>query len=127
MTLTAAQVTMLANWVTAGGTLIAFHPDAQLAGLFGISPIGGTLSNKYILVNTLTGPGVGIVNQSIQYHGPADLYTVNEETNILAKLYTDTTTTSTFPAVTSRSVGTSGGQAIALLRSRKIGCVYPSG
>ena len=124
ITLTATQVTMLTDWVTAGGTLIAFHPDAQLAGLFGISPIGGTLSNKYILVNTSTGPGVGIVNQSIQYHGPADLYTVNEGTNILATLYTDPTTTSTFPAVTSRSVGTSGGQAIAFTYDLAKSVVY---
>ena len=90
--LTAAQVTLLTNWVNAGGTLIAFHPDPQLAGLLGISPAGGTLSDKYLLVNTASGPGLGIVNQTIQFHGPADLYTVNAGTNILAKLYSDAST-----------------------------------
>ncbi len=124
MTLTVAQVTMLSNWVTAGGTLIAFHPDVQLASLLGIAPVGGTLSDKYLLVNTATGPGVGIVNQTIQYHGPADLYTVNQGTNILAFLYTDVATTSTFPAVTSRNVGTSGGQAIAFTYDLAKSVVY---
>ena len=60
--LTAAQVTILTNWVNAGGTLIAFSPDPQLAGLMGITSTGGTLSDKYLLVNTKSGPGVGIVN-----------------------------------------------------------------
>ena len=42
ITLTAAQVTMLTNWVNAGGTLIAFHPDPQLSALLGITSAGGT-------------------------------------------------------------------------------------
>ena len=57
MTLTAAHVTLLTNWVNAGGTMIAFHPDPQLAGLLGITPAGSTLANKYLLVNTTSGPG----------------------------------------------------------------------
>jgi Domain of unknown function (DUF4082)/Bacterial Ig-like domain/Bacterial Ig domain/Secretion system C-terminal sorting domain len=122
--LTAAQVTMLSNWVTAGGTLIAFHPDPQLATLLGITPNGGTLSDKYLLVNTSSGPGVGIVNQTIQYHGPANLYSANAGTNILATIYTDATTASTFPAITSRTVGTSGGQAIAFAYDLAKSVVY---
>ena len=111
--LTAAQVTLLTNWVNAGGTLIAFSPDSKLAGLLGITATGSTLNDRYLLVNTASGPGVGIVNQTIQYHGSADLYTVNGGTNILATLYSDVSTATTYPAVTSRNVGSSGGQAIA--------------
>ena len=37
MTLTAAQATMLTNWVTAGGKLVAMRPDSQLAGLLGLT------------------------------------------------------------------------------------------
>lgn len=111
--LTAAQVDLLTNWVNAGGTIIVFHPDPQLAGLLGITPAGGTLSDKYLQVVTDSGPGKGIVNQTIQFHGPADLYTVNAGTNILARLYSDASTATGYPAVTSRSVGTLGGQAIA--------------
>jgi hypothetical protein len=122
--LTATQVTMLTNWVNAGGTLIAFSPDPQLAGLLGITSVGGTLSDKYLLVNTNTGPGVGIVNQTIQYHGSADLYTVNTGTNILATLYSDTSTATIYPAVTSRSVGTLGGTAIAFTYDLAKSVVY---
>ena len=122
--LTAAQVTMLTNWVNAGGTLIAFSPDPQLAGLMGITSTGGTLSDKYLLVNTKTGPGVGIVNQTIQYHGSADLYTANTGTNILATLYSDTVTATIYPAVTSRSVGTLGGTAIAFTYDLAKSVVY---
>ena len=122
--LTAAQVTMLSNWVTAGGTLIAFHPDPQLAALMGITPVAGTLSDKYLLVKSDSGPGVGIVNQTIQFHGPANLYSVNAGTNVLASIYTDITTASSFPAVTSRNVGTSGGQAVAFAYDLAKSVVY---
>ncbi len=37
MPLTGAQVTTLSDWVNAGGNLIAMQPDAQLAGLLGIT------------------------------------------------------------------------------------------
>ena len=37
MPLTAAQVTMLTDWVHAGGNLIAMRPDTQLAGLLGLT------------------------------------------------------------------------------------------
>jgi hypothetical protein len=124
ITLTAAQVSMITTWVNAGGTLIAFHPDHQLASLFGITSSGTTLADKYLLVNTGSGPGVGIVNQTIQYHGPADLYTVNAGTNILATLYSDATTVTGFPAVTSRDVGTLGGQAIAFTYDLAKSVVY---
>src|SRR6185436_5866878 len=50
MTVTAAQVTMLTDWVNAGGTLIAFKPSTLLAPLMGILPATGTLSDKYLLV-----------------------------------------------------------------------------
>ena len=49
MTLTAAQVTTISNWVTAGGKLIAMRPDKKLAGLLGLADAGATLTNGYIL------------------------------------------------------------------------------
>ncbi len=36
---------------------------------------GGTLANAYLQVDTSTGPGAGIVDQTIQFHGTADRYT----------------------------------------------------
>ena len=57
MSLNASQVTMFTDWVNAGGTFIAFKPDADLFGLLGITAAGGTLSDKYLLVNTANGLG----------------------------------------------------------------------
>jgi hypothetical protein len=111
-TLNPAQVTMFSNWVNSGGDLIAMHPDKQLAGLLGLTDASSTLSDSYLLVNTASGPGFGITNQTIQYHGPADLYTLNGATS-LATLYSNATTPTSNPAVTLRNVGTNGGQAAA--------------
>ena len=57
--LTAAQVTMLTDWVNAGGDLIAMRPDKQLAPLLGLTDLGTTLSEGYLLVDTSTPPGCG--------------------------------------------------------------------
>jgi hypothetical protein len=122
--LTPSQVSMLTDWTNAGGTLIAFHPDPQLSGLLGITSTGGTMADKYLRVNTASGPGLGIVNQTIQYHGPADLYTANAGTNVLATLYSDAATATAFPAVSSRDVGTAGGQAIAFTYDLAKSVVY---
>ncbi|MEI9808764.1 MAG: Ig-like domain-containing protein [Bacteroidota bacterium] len=112
MTVTAAQVTLLTNWVNAGGTLIAFKPSALLTPLMGISGASGTLTDKYLLVNTATGPGAGIVNQTIQFHGVANLHTLSGATS-LAALYSAAGTATSNPAVTTRSVGANGGTAVA--------------
>jgi hypothetical protein len=114
--LTSAQVTMFSDWVTAGGNLIAMRPDKQLAGLLGLSDASSTLSNGYLLVNTAAAPGVGIVHETIQFRGPADLYTLNGAASI-ATLYSNATTATSRPAVTLHSVGTSGGQAAAFTYS----------
>ncbi len=108
----AAQATLFSNWVNAGGTFIAFKPASTLSTLLGITSAAGSLSNQYLLINTASGPGKGIVNETIQFHGVADLYTLNGATAI-ATLYSNATTATTFPAVTSRNVGSNGGQAVA--------------
>jgi hypothetical protein len=112
MSVNVAQVTLLTDWVNAGGTLIAFKPDVLLAPLFGISVPGGTLSDKYLLVNTASGPGAGIVDQTMQFHGAANLHTLSGATS-LATLYSDANTPTTNPAVTVSDVGINGGKAIA--------------
>ncbi|HEY6401764.1 MAG TPA: Ig-like domain-containing protein, partial [Blastocatellia bacterium] len=110
--LTSAQVTMLSNWVTAGGNLIAMRPDKQLASLLGITDVSSVQPDAYLLVNTAQEPGAGIVNQTIQYHGPADLYTLDGATAVAA-IYSDRTQITSNPAVTLRSVGANGGHAAA--------------
>ncbi|HEX7254734.1 MAG TPA: LamG-like jellyroll fold domain-containing protein [Gaiellaceae bacterium] len=111
--LSGSQVTMLTNFVNAGGNLIAFRPDKQLAGLLGLTDAGTTLANAYLQIDTSAGkPGAGLVSQTIQFHGTADRYTLNGATS-LATLYSNATTATTSPAATLRSVGSNGGQAAA--------------
>ena len=93
--LTDLQVTMVTDWVNAGGNLIAMRPDRKLASLLGLTATSPTpLTNGYLLANTSTAPGAGIVNQTIQFRGPADLYTLNGATSI-ATLYSNATTATT--------------------------------
>jgi hypothetical protein len=121
--LTAAQVTMFTTWVNGGGNLIAMHPDAKLASLLGLTSAGSTLSNAYLKVNTASGPGVGITDQTIQFHGTADRYSLNGATAV-ATLYSDANSATTAPAVTIRSVGSSGGQAAAFTYDLARSVVY---
>src|SRR5205814_6109887 len=55
-------------------------------------------------------PGTGIVGSTIQYHGTADRYSLSGATAV-GTLYSNATTATSNPAVTLRSVGSSGGQA----------------
>ena len=122
-TLTAAQVSMFTSWVNAGGNLIAMRPDPQLATLLGLTAAGSTLSNGYLLVDTSTPPGNGIVSQPMQFHGTADAYTLSGASKI-ATLYPNPTTASPNPAVTLRTVGTSGGHAAAFSYDLATSVVY---
>jgi hypothetical protein len=110
--LTQGQADLLSAWVQAGGNLVAFRPDARLAGLLGLSAAGGTLTDGYLGIDTSSAPGTGIVGQTIQFHGTADRYgTTSAET--VATLYSSASTPTANPAVTLRDVGTNGGQAAA--------------
>jgi hypothetical protein len=121
--LTSAQVTTLSNWVTGGGDLIAMRPDKQLAGLLGLTDAGSTLSNAYMRVDASRQPGAGIVSDSMQFHGAADRYGLNGAT-ALATLYSNASTATTAPAVTMRSVGSSGGRAAAFTYDLARSVVY---
>lgn len=121
--LTASQVTLFSEWVNNGGTLVAFKPDVQLSSLLGITKVSGSLPNQYLLVNTASGPGTGIVNETIQFHGAADLYTLNGATS-LATLYSNATTATANPAVTTNNVGSNGGKAVAFTYDLARSIVY---
>lgn len=118
-----AQATMFSTWTDAGGTFIAFRPDADLATLLGITAAGGTLADKYIQVNTSSEEGNGIVGETIQYHGTADQYTLSGATS-LATLYSAAATATIYPAVTTRAVGSNGGKAIAFAYDLPRSIVY---
>ncbi len=112
MSLAADKVAILSDWVSGGGNLIAMAPDPQLAGLLGLSATGSTLSNAYLLVNTATAPGNGIVGQTIQFHGAAALFTLNGASQV-ATLYSSAATATAYPAVTLNSFGSGQSAAFA--------------
>ncbi|MBE0540497.1 MAG: DUF4082 domain-containing protein [Verrucomicrobia bacterium] len=123
MVLTTPQVETLSNWVYAGGKLIAMRPDKQLAGLLGLTDANSTLAEAYLSVNTSSGPGVGIVSETMQFHGVADRYTLAGASSV-ATLYSNPSTPTANPAVTLLSVGANGGQAAAFTYDLARSVVY---
>ena len=121
--LSASQVTLFTNWVNSGGNLIVMRPDKQLAPLLGLSDAAATLSNAYLLVNTAVTPGAGIVNQTIQFHGTADLYTPNGATTV-ATLYSTASLGGINPAVSLRTNIGTGGKAAAFTYDLARSIVY---
>jgi hypothetical protein len=122
MPLTASQVTMLSDWVNAGGKLIAMRPDKKLCGLLGLTDKSSTVSNAYLLVGDI-GPGSGIANQSIQFHGTADRYELNGAIG-LATICSSANAATSDPAVTLNNVGSQGGQAAAFTYDLARSVVY---
>ena len=117
--LTAAQAGMFTTWVNGGGNLIAMRPDKQLAGLLGLTNTEMLLSDAYLMIDTNAGPGTGLINQAIQFHGNADRYTVNGATTI-ATLYSTSTTSTTNPAVTIKQAGFGQAAAFAFDLARSV-------
>jgi hypothetical protein len=121
--LTAGQVSMFTTWVQGGGKLIAIKPDKQLASLLGLSDLGATLSDGYLAIKTDSPPGAGLVSDTIQFHGTADLYTTIDAVSV-ATLYSTATIATSNPAVTIRSVGINGGEAVAFTYDLARSIVY---
>jgi hypothetical protein len=103
-TLSQSQADMLQTWVQDGGNLIAMRPDKKLSSLLGLTDANATSLNQYMRVDPATAAGAGIVSQSMQFKGVADRYTLNGAMAI-AQLYSDASTATAFPAVTTRTVG----------------------
>jgi hypothetical protein len=117
--LTQSQADILQTWVQGGGNLIAMKPDKKLAGLLGVSDANATSLNEYLKVDPATAAGAGIVSQSMQFKGVADRYTLNGATAI-AQLYSDATTATAFPAVTTRSVGAGSASSFSYDLARSV-------
>lgn len=111
----AAQAAVLAEWVAAGGKLIAMRPDPRLSGLFGLEAAGDPLADRYLRVDTGSAPGEGIVGAPLQYHGEADTYRLSPDgsTRVIAWIHAAADQPTPHPAVTLRDVGPNGGQAAA--------------
>jgi hypothetical protein len=98
------RVAMLADWVRGGGNLIAMRPDKTLALQVGLKDKGAVLMNGYLSIDTGKPPGVGLVKETVQFHGPADLYQPVGRDE-LAALYTNATTATGSPAVSLKHPG----------------------
>ena len=110
--LLSAQQDLLRNYVASGGSLVAMRPDPALADLFGLTYIGPRpeVPLQFLAFDTTSGPGAGLTTASIQYHGPADLYTTNGA-SALSAFWDDIATPSTAPATTMFATG--GGRTVA--------------
>lgn len=96
------QASLLSDWVHEGGNLIAMRPDRMVARRFGLSadivPGQMPIHDAYLAIDGHAETGAGLVRKPIQFHGPADKYLPSEGT-VLALLYKDANTATSFPAV----------------------------
>ena len=117
------------DWVTDGGNLIAMRPDADLAGLLGLTDPGTDLSDAYLQIDTASGaPGAGLVGETIQFHGTADRYTPEAGTAGGGHAVLDASAATANPAVTLRDVGTQRRPGGGLhLRPRPLGRLHAPG
>jgi hypothetical protein len=109
LALTTAQVALFQNYVGAGGTLVGFRPDVQLASVFGVAPVGTTLSEAWLQIDTTTPYATALVNTVMKFHGSADLYSRTSAV-ALAALYSTPAVSTASPAVAINTAG--GGTAI---------------
>jgi hypothetical protein len=123
--LTSAQASLLNTYVSGGGRLLAVHPDAQIASLFGLGAGAGTLADGYLKIDAsavLNGdaPGQGLTTATLQIHGAADQYTPLPGSVTLAWLYNNATTPTNYPAV----IGAGTGRAVAFTYDLARNVVY---
>jgi len=109
LTLTSAEVTLFQNYVNAGGTLVGFRPDLQLASVFGVSSLGTTLPEAWLKIDTTMPYAPAQVTNVLRFHGTADMYSLNSAT-AFATLYSSSTVSTTSPAAAVNNYGL--GQAI---------------
>ena len=101
---TASHKKMLADYVRAGGNLIAFRPDKQLCEIFGLADRQAILSEGYIRINVSEKTGRGLSQETIQFHGNSDVYGL-QGAEPVAMLYSDAGHSTGFPAVVTNHYG----------------------
>ncbi len=112
MDLDASEEQLFRDYVNNGGKLVGMRPDTGLADVFGLTHVAARTEQllQFFAVDTASAPGMGIVSDSLQFHGEADDYTLDGATQ-LAALYDDLSTPSANPAATLNAYG--AGQAAA--------------
>jgi hypothetical protein len=116
-----SQVTIISDFINSGGSLIAFMPDNQLNGLFGITGPEGIFSDGYVAMDKVSEHCAGITAKRMQFHGNAAKYELNGGKTI-ATLYADKESEEKFPGVVSNNYGK--GRAVAFLYNLPQSIVY---
>ncbi len=93
MTLDRHQIILLCNYVTAGGTLLAFLPDNNLVKACGLTPHFQLIPHGLLTVGDTT-----IVTEPIDVIGPTAIWHVPDDATILAHINQQ-------PAIVSRTSG----------------------
>jgi len=88
-----------------------FAPDISVKVSTVTSKIS-TPSPSHLLIDTSQSPGLGIVNQTMQFHGTTDEYLL-AGTRAVATLYSDAAHSTAFPAVTLNNRTNGAGSAAA--------------
>ncbi|MCS6881939.1 MAG: hypothetical protein RMK84_06775 [Oscillochloridaceae bacterium] len=66
------QVALLRAYVGRGGALVGIRPDAKLASLFGVRPLGAAAPGDYLYIVTGLAELDGLEETILQLHGPYD-------------------------------------------------------
>ena len=127
MDLSTADEQLLRGYVQNGGNLVAMRPDTDLADLFGVAIQGNRpeqLLQHFGVAPNLPAAsgfpeGMGIVRDSLQYHGEATNYAL-AGAQTLAFLYDDPLTPSSNPAVTLNRSGQGTAVAFAFDMAKSI-------
>jgi hypothetical protein len=98
------QVDMFVNWVRKGGNLIAMRPEKRLAKRIGLKDLGNILQDGYVSIDISRTPGTGLTKETLQFHGPADMYE-RDGASVLAMLDRTATVATESPAVTMAHLG----------------------
>ena len=98
------QVDMFLNWVRKGGNLITMRPDKALAKRSRPKGLGNVLQDGYLSIDHRRAPGAGLTKETLQFHGPADMYEP-AGTTTLAMLHRTATAATGSPAVTMAHLG----------------------
>lgn len=118
---TQTQKSMLSEYVKAGGNIIAFMPDKQLSGLFGLYDTEKIIGEGNIVLDPSAEQCIGITSKKMQFHGSAGKYELNGG-KAIATLYANKVSEEGFPGVVSNNFGK--GHAVAFLYNLPQSIVY---
>ncbi|MBM7788480.1 hypothetical protein [Tenggerimyces flavus] len=94
MRLAKAQVEALVGYAEQGGRLLVVRPTYLFAVKLGLRPTSSMISPAYVRPRS-----DGVPSEPIETHVPADLYDLPDEARVVADLWLDSRTSTSFPAI----------------------------